>query len=145
MRITIEENRDMEEEEVVIRCREVDENILKMIHNIKNSLEVFIGYDGEHIHRIRPREIYYIEAVDSKVFFYCREKIYESRQKLYELEVFSQGMNFLRVSKSVILNLTKIKYVAPTFNGRFEAVLDNGETQIISRQYVPDLKHKLHL
>lgn len=145
MRITIEENQDLEEEEVIIKCREVDEHILKMIHKIKSSTEVFIGYDGEHIHRIHPKEIYYIEAVDNKVFIYCREKIYEARQKLYELEAFSQGMTFLRVSKSVILNLTKIKYITPVFNGRFEAVLDNGETQIISRQYVPDLKRKLHL
>lgn len=145
MRITIDENQALEEEEVIIRCREADENILKMIHNIKSSLEVFIGYDGEHIHRLHPREIYYIEAVDNKVFFYCREKVYESRQKLYELEEFGRGMMFLRVSKSVVLNLTKIKYITPAFNGRFEAVLENGETQIISRQYVPDLKRLLHL
>lgn len=145
MRITIEENKDLKEEEIIIRCRETDDNILKIIHNIKNTMGVFIGYDGEHIYRIRPKDVYYIEAVDNKVFFYCRDKVYEARQKLYELEAFSRDMTFLRVSKSVILNLARIQYITPAFSGRFEAMLDNGETQIISRQYVPDLKHKLHL
>lgn len=31
------------------------------------------------------------------------------------------------------------------FNSRLEAVLENGERTIISRQYVPDLKRKLRV
>lgn len=34
-------------------------------------------------------------------------------------------------------------YVQPSISGRFEAVLSNGETVIVSRKYVNDLKHKL--
>ena len=40
-----------------------------------------------------------------------------------------------RCSKSMILNAGKIDYVLPSLSGRFEAVLDNGEKVIISRQY----------
>ena len=43
----------------------------------------------------------------------------------------------------MILNISKIRSVAPSVNGRFEAKLLNGESVIISRQYVPVLKKKL--
>ena len=40
----------------------------------------------------------------------------------------------------MILHASKINYVSPAFNGRFEARLINDERIIISRQYVPNLK-----
>ena len=49
----------------------------------------------------------------------------------------------IRVSKSMIVNLMKITSVRPALNGRFSAVLKNGEEIIISRKYVPALKQIL--
>ena len=43
----------------------------------------------------------------------------------------------------MIVNLMKISSVRPALNGRFSAVLKNGEEIIISRKYVPELKRTL--
>jgi DNA-binding LytR/AlgR family response regulator len=51
--------------------------------------------------------------------------------------------DFLRISKSVILNLSKVQKLIPALSGRFEAVLHNGLKVIISRQYVTELKKRL--
>jgi len=69
----------------------------------------------------------------------------EVREKLYTLEGMLPVESFMRASKSAILNLNKVKSLSPAFGGRFEAVLDNGEKTIISRQYVPVLKERLGL
>ena len=66
--------------------------------------------------------------------------IFESKLKLYEIEEILTGTSFFRCSKSMILHASKINYVSPAFNGRFEARLVNDERIIISRQYVPNLK-----
>ena len=50
---------------------------------------------------------------------------------------------FFRVSRSMIINLMKITSVRPALNGRFSAILKNGEEIIISRKYVPALKQIL--
>ena len=50
---------------------------------------------------------------------------------------------FLRVSKSVILNLMKVKTIKPALNGRYSAMLQNNEEIIISRKYVAELKRAL--
>ncbi|WP_405110270.1 LytTR family DNA-binding domain-containing protein [Paenibacillus sp. FSL K6-1217] len=64
---------------------------------------------GLQMHIIHPRDVYYFEAVDHKVFIYCREKVYESRQGLCELEMEYESGDFFRASKSSILNVAQIQ------------------------------------
>lgn len=104
-----------------------------------------MSWRESRIHRLRIPDVYYFEAVDNKVFIYGKDKVFESKQKLYELEDMSQGKKFFRASKSVIINLTKISYVRPSISGRFEAKLDNGDSVAVSRQYVSGLKKMLGL
>ena len=75
----------------------------------------------------------------------AKKEVYEVREKLYTLEGMLPVESFMRASKSAILNLNKVKSLSQAFGGRFEAVLDNGEKTIISRQYVPVLKERLGL
>ncbi len=143
MKLTIEKIGVESEEEIVIKCHEVNDEVLEWINRFKTKTDVLLGYSGEGIYRIQPKDIYYFESVDNKVFIYCKDKDYESKQKLYELEELYGGKRFFRASKSVILNLTKISCVIPSISGRFEAKLENGETVVISRQYVPVVKQML--
>ena len=82
-------------------------------------------------------------SMDGNAFFYCQKEVFSSKQKLYEFEALCVGTMLFRCSKSMILNAGKIDYVLPSLSGRFEAVLDNGEKVIISRQYVSTLKRLL--
>ena len=142
MKIIIEELIEGDEEQVVIKCHQITPEIQGLISYFKTP-NILIGYYGKEIHRINTIEISYIETVDNKSFIYCDDKVYESKNKLYELEELLMGNDFLRVSKSVIVNLSKIKKIIPDLSGRFQAVLMNNLNVIISRQYVNDLKKKL--
>lgn len=104
-----------------------------------------MGYIQNDIYRILFSDVYYIEAVDKKVFIYCQNNVYESKQKLYELEKLCENRRFFRCSKSTILNIEKITLIRPFIGGRFEAELDNKEKVVVSRQYVPQLKNKIGL
>lgn len=145
MKILIEEPGAGEDDQIIIRCRQMSKELLQFINNLKTQKPNIVGLNGNDIHRLDLDDIYYFEAVDNKVFIYCREKVFESKYKLYEVETLLSGSDFLRVSKSVILNLPRITFLSPAYSGRLEASLDNGEKIIISRQYVPDLKKKLML
>ena len=72
-----------------------------------------------------------------------QKNVFESKLKLYEIEEMTQNSKLFRCSKAMILNIAKIRSVSPSVNGRFEAKLTNGESVIISRQYVPVLKKRL--
>ena len=88
-------------------------------------------------------DLFYAESVDERLFLYTAADSYEIRMKLYELEDLLKNKCFFRVSRSMIVNLMKITSVRPALNGRFSAVLKNGEEIIISRKYVPGLKQVL--
>lgn len=145
MKITIENIPEGSEPEIIVKCNELDEALLQLIYSIKSSPKKLIGLTGLEMNIINPKDVFYFEAVDNKVFIYCKEKVYESRLRLYELETEYERLGFFRASKSTILNISKIKSLNPIFYGKFEALLLNGEKVYISRQYVPILKKKLDL
>lgn len=143
MKITIEAPKPGEEDEIIVRCGTLDEKIMSLIYSLKADQDRLTGYVEDKIVKLQPKEIYYFESVDNKVFAYTAKGTYEVHKKLYEIETEYMHTDFLRISKSIIVNVAKIAYLKPIFNGRFEAKLKNEEKIIISRQYVLELKKKL--
>ena len=145
MKVTILDPEPGEEEELILKCAKVDDDVMKLIRYLKQGNTKLNVYRNGEIYFAAPEEIYYFESVDQKVFAYGKSEVYEIKNKLYELEEELPALDFLRATKSTIINLNKIKSLAPAFGGRFEASLKNGEKVIISRQYVSVLKEKLGL
>lgn len=145
MKITIETPKPGEEDEIILRFATVDENILKLIQSLKTEKDALTGYADDKIQKLSLRDIFYFESVDNKVYAYTAKQVYEVHKKLYEIEEEYTNTDFLRISKAVVVNVSKITYIRPMLNGRFEAKLKNDEKVIISRQYVPALKEKLDL
>ncbi|MCL2405714.1 MAG: LytTR family transcriptional regulator [Defluviitaleaceae bacterium] len=142
MKITIVEPKDGEEDEILVKCRNISPEVVQLLNKLRTQ-GLLIAYKDSEIHRLQPMDIFYVETVNSKTFLYCEAQVYESKLKLYELEEMLHSNDFLRVSKSLIINLSKLKSVAPALSGRLEAVLTNGERVTISRQYVGILKERL--
>ena len=143
MKIIIETPQDGEEDEIIIRCQELDEDLMQFIHLLKTGRTRITGYLEGAMKQLSPGEIYYFESVDNKVFAYCEKDVFEIREKLYEIEERYQRTDFQRISKSVIVNVSQIERVAPMIGSRLQATMQNGEKVVISRQYVPELKRKL--
>ncbi|MBQ8198565.1 MAG: LytTR family transcriptional regulator DNA-binding domain-containing protein [Lachnospiraceae bacterium] len=145
MKITIETPKPGEEDEIILRCASVDDRLLKLIQSFRNEKDMLTGYVDDRIQKLALGDIFYFEAVDNKVYAYTAKQVYEVHKKLYEIEEEYANTDFLRISKAIVVNVSKITYIRPMLNGRFEAKLKNDEKVIISRQYVPALKEKLDL
>lgn len=143
MKINVEIIDKKKEEQLLIECYEVTQQIDEIINFVKSRDTSLTSYYESQIYFVYLKDIYYIEAVDNKVFAYLEKRVYELKIKLYEFEELYGETNFFRCSKSVIVNLMKIEYIKPALNGRFMATLNNSEKVIISRQYVAELKERL--
>lgn len=130
-------------EQIEIRCHEITEEIQEIVTFIKTRKGQLTGIQAGRQYEVPITDVYYVEAVDCKVFLYTQKQVYETRQKLYELEELLHEKYFLRVSKSLLLNLMKVRSIKPALNGRFLAILQSNEEIIISRKYVPELKKAL--
>lgn len=143
MKINIEQSGEFSEVEITIKCSYIDDDLEKLISRLRlYGSSISARKDGK-VYFLKPDDILYFDTVDEKVFIYTMDNVYETNLKLYELEERFTGTSIIRVNKSTVLNLLKINYVSPLLNGRIEAVLQNGEKVIISRQYVPLFKKKL--
>ena len=143
MRLRVEESIDNEEVEVIIKCSKNDEHIKRLIVLINTQFTNMIGkLDGENV-IINLQNIYYFEAVENKVFAYESKTVYEVPYKIQELNLLLQDTTFIQISRTIILNVTKIQKVKPLVNGRILAVLDNTEKVIITRVYSYDFKERI--
>ncbi|GJM78528.1 hypothetical protein HMSSN139_10240 [Paenibacillus sp. HMSSN-139] len=94
MKITIESVPAGNEPEIIIRWNEPDETLLQLIYSLKSHPRKLIGTRELQIHILNPKDVYYFESVDNRVFIYCREQVYESRLRLYEIEAEYESLDF---------------------------------------------------
>ncbi|KPU45490.1 sensory transduction protein LytR [Oxobacter pfennigii] len=145
MKINIEQSDAYTEVEITIKCNNIDERLEKLLSSLRLYGSAISGKKDDKVYFLKPEDVFYFDTVDEKVFIYTSDCVYETVLKLYEIEERFFGTSIIRVNKSTVLNLMKIDYVSPLINGRIQAVLQNGEKAIISRQYVPYFKNKLGL
>lgn len=139
MKILIETPTLGEEDTIIIRYHTLPTDSIDLLRAHKSNSGVLLGYKENATYKVPVVDIFYIDSVGNKTFMYCLGQVYEAREKLYEIEALDLP-NFLRISKSTILNLRKIDHLKPALSGRLEATLINGEKVIISRNYVKALK-----
>ena len=142
-KVTINQIDTNKSEEIVINCYEINNEVLQIVEKLKKSETVLLGSKDSEMFQIELKDIYYIESVDNKTYICMQKNVFESKLKLYEIEELIRNTKLFRCSKAMILNLAKMRSVSASVNGRFEAKLLNGESVIISRQYVPNLKKLL--
>lgn len=141
MKLIVEKISGLTEIEINIR-HDHDEEVARIVALFNHELTI-IGKKGERNYPLNLGDIYYFESVDEKVFAYDKTDVYQIKERLYELESSLADYGFSRVSISAIVNLHHINHFKSSLNGRIEAKLGNGETIIVSRNYVKDLKAAL--
>ena len=100
--------------------------------------------NGSDISLLELSEIYMIRVEDKQVKVYTENSQYMIKKPLYHVEE-TLNMDFVRISKTTIVNLKKIQRVAPSFKGMMFLELKNGLKDNISRKYLPDFKKALDL
>ena len=142
MLVRINKADSYENESAVINAFEVTEDIRNAVDILRNNgSSIPVISEGETL-MVQTSSIYYVESVDKRTYVYTKDECHETRYRLYELEEIL-GINFLRCSKAMIINIKKIRSVRAEVNARLSAEMLNGERLIISRGYVKDLKKKL--
>ncbi|WP_315074857.1 LytTR family DNA-binding domain-containing protein [uncultured Clostridium sp.] len=134
------------EEEVNFNIHNVNQKIneaIELLTSSKKTIKYLLVKKEDKHYKVNIDEVFYIESIDRKIFIYTKAETYEISEKLYILEEQLSSNNFLRISKSMLLNINKIYSFYPKLSGNLEALLTNKEKVIISRRYVSNLKSKL--
>ena len=142
MRVRFEQVDDRKKEQALIRAVEKTPDILSAMDLLENGSGGVTVMKDRSTYFCKLTQIYYIESVDKRTYVYTKNDCFESRDRLYEMEE-KLGKYYVRISRSMIVNLRKIRNVRAEPGGRMAAVLLNDERVIISRSYVKEIKRRL--
>lgn len=143
MKITVE-HIDSEENEVILRCRELDDEMLRLLALVRAGMQkLLVWNEQKELLPLNVSETVYCETVEEITFVYTENGMYQTALTLSELEERWAAMGLLRCGKSCVANLYAIRRLRSCGGGRIEATLSTGEKIVISRHYAPALRERL--
>ncbi|MBO6206572.1 MAG: LytTR family transcriptional regulator DNA-binding domain-containing protein [Lachnospiraceae bacterium] len=90
--------------------------------------------DGEAV-ILDPKDIDYLDHIERKLFAYTKDGVFRIMETLSACEEILWNYGFVRVSKSNLINIYRIKRLKPDVNMKVYAYFENGERICINRSY----------
>jgi two-component system LytT family response regulator len=90
---------------------------------------------GGRILFLRIREIDWVEAAGNYVQIHTGEQVHLLREKIGAMGKRLDGEMFVRIHRSLIVNVDRIQELQPCGNGEYLLVLKNGKSMSVSRGY----------
>jgi two-component system, LytTR family, response regulator len=124
----------------------LDERLLSLLADIKSEpkhLERLVIKSSGRVFFLKTEEIDWIEAASNYVRLHAGRESHLMRETMSALEVKLDPKKFLRVNRSAIVNIEKIKELCPLFRGEYEIVLQTGARLTLGRAYREKLQELL--
>ena len=129
---THEEN--LEENYVELHYRMMDEEAQHVEKLFVNGM-MLVGKKEKVSQLISPTEIYYLEVVDRHLYAYLEQEVWQLEGGLQEVVDRCREYGFVRIGKSMAVNIGKVKNIVSDINARIKLGLSNGEIVIMNRAY----------
>lgn len=146
MKIRIEIDEGIAEDEVIVRCRGLTEEVTavqKAVSDVVNASQRFPFYKGNTEYYLTLDEILFFETDENGISAHTNNEMYQTKYKLYELEDILPGV-FMRVSKSAILNTKHIYSISKNLTASSVVAFQGTHKQVyVSRYYYKPLISKL--
>lgn len=144
MKIRVELDSSITEEEIIIRCGSLSEEVQrvqKILADLATQNQKFVFYKGATEYYLSLEEILFFETEGKIIYAHTINDMYQMKYRLYELEEFLPGY-FMRISKSTILNTNKVYSIQRNLTASSVVEFQNTHKQVfVSRHYYkPDRK-----
>ena len=142
MKINIDVDDSLQQDMITIHCRQITDEILKLqqlLSGTQMGAQKISAYIDDTEYYVDVKTILFMEADGNYISIHTGKSIYRLRQKLYELEEILPR-DFLRVSKSTIVNTEQISSIKKNITGASEISFRNSLKQAYaSRNYIKAL------
>lgn len=140
--------RDFTEQEedkinLVFKIENLDK-VKDKIHFFQNATPIsMFGKTHRGEIKVLIKDIDFIESFGNEVIAYIEKQEVRLTARLYELMEELEPFGFFRISKSIIVNVTKIEAIKSAFNGKLTVMLANNKMLEVNRSYTKDFKQYL--
>lgn len=135
MKVRIYKDPNLLEDYAEIHCKKETLSVTKLADYIETGFKKILGRDRDTIRPLVLNEIFYFESVEKKTFAYLKESVWEVEMALRETEENYCNLGFVRISKSVVINIYKVAQLKSDFEMRMLLEMENKEVLIMNRHY----------
>ncbi|MGH9957165.1 MAG: LytR/AlgR family response regulator transcription factor, partial [Pyrinomonadaceae bacterium] len=123
-----------------------NQRILALLEDLKAGnkyLERLVIKASGRIYFLETSEIDWIEAEGNYVSVHSGKKSHLLRETISSLEVQLDPKKFVRIHRSSIVRIDRIKELKPWFHGEYRIILQDGTQLTLSRNYREKLQEAL--
>lgn len=146
MKIRIELDDNLTEDEVIIRCSSLTkevQDVQRAVSDMITEKRNFVFYKEDTEYYLPLESILFFETEEKGIRAHTVEDVFFTKYRLYELEEILPG-HFMRVSKSTILNTNRVFSINRNLAASSIVEFQGTHKQVyVSRHYYKALKTKL--
>ncbi|MDQ0509086.1 DNA-binding LytR/AlgR family response regulator [Peptoniphilus ivorii] len=128
----------------VIYAATIDEEVQRILKIFTDEGGPLSATSDDRIYLVEPEDVLLLRVEGGKTQIVTKNRTLQSPRRLYELHD-ALGRDFVRISKSAVVNLNACESMEATWGGMMLLYLKNGESEYISRHYLPAFKKRLGL
>jgi len=121
------------------RSGEVSERLLTLLRGLRaapaGKAERLVVKSAGRLFFLRSEEIDWIESSGNYVCLHVGSETHLLRETMSSLEARLDPNSFIRIHRTAIVNVDRIKELQPLFHGEYEVVLRGGARLTLSRSY----------
>ncbi len=129
-----------------VRKGSVDERLMSLLTDMqtrRGEQDRLAVKNNGRVLFVRTGDIDWIEAADNYVCLHIGSETHVLRETMNALEGKLDAARFLRIHRSAIVNVDRIKELQPWFRGDYVVILRSGTKLTMSRSYRDRVKHLL--
>lgn len=130
-------------EEIIIKYSRITERIDGIVRYIEGQSGQLLGSKDGQQYVISIPKILYLESVEGVTYLYTEKDLYQLNLTLSLFESLYGEEGFFRCSKSMVINIYRIKKLKSMSGNRIDVTMDNDEHVVISRHYAKEFRRTL--
>lgn len=112
------------------------ENVSSLLEEVRGKpLDRLMVKSGGRMLLIKVDDLDWLEAADNYVNLHVGNEAHMMRETMNSLEQKLPPDKFMRISRSSMVNIERIKELQPMFHGEYVVILKNGTKLTLSRTY----------
>jgi len=146
MRVKVEIDTNLTEMTATIHAPKITPRLTALVttlEGVEDNASFLIAKKDDKIFVVEPDQIELIRIEGNDIILYNREAQAFTMTKTLQEIYNSLTDNFVRISKSVIVNINRVDHLSNSFNSTMYIAMKNGVSDYISRKYLGDFKKRL--
>jgi two-component system, LytTR family, response regulator len=129
------------------RTGNLNDRLMALLEGLKGTrkfLDRLVVKDAGRIFFLRANEIDWVEAAGNYLRLHIGKESHLLRETMHRFERQLDPNQFLRIHRSTIVNIERVKEFRPLFHGEYAVILRDGRQLTLSRAYRVRLDEHLH-